>query len=136
VPAQKAPFDEQLCVYQRGDLACPAGPYRNKSVYFTGVDDTRSCTACDCSSPTATTCSGSMQLYTDQSCNADETTLSTVLECSALAPDPTPPSPPYMSLRSVRYTGTANADGHCTANPSTPAGRVIPTDPITLCCTL
>jgi hypothetical protein len=135
VQKQKAPFDEQLCVYQRGDLACPVGPYGNKSVYFTNVDDSRTCTACDCNPPTATTCNGNMKLYTDPSCSVDETTLSSVLECSALAPDPTPPSPPYMSLRSIRYTGWANPGGYCTANPSVPIGGVRVTEPITLCCT-
>jgi hypothetical protein len=136
VPKQKEPFEDELCVYQRGDLACPAGPYREKSVYFTNVQDSRACSACECSSPTGTSCTGSMSLYTDQSCSVDETTLTNVLECSALAPDPTPPSPPYMSLRSVRYTATANAAGSCTSKPSTPIGNVTLTDPITVCCTL
>ena len=135
VPRQQAPFGQAMCVYQRGDLPCPVGAYSVKSVYYTGADDARGCSACGCSSPTGTTCTGTMKLYTDQNCSVDETTLTNVLECSPLAPDPTPPSPPYMSLRSVVYTGTASSTGSCLVQPSVQTGAAIPTDPVTLCCT-
>ncbi|MEI9952700.1 MAG: hypothetical protein WDO74_27895 [Pseudomonadota bacterium] len=135
VARPKDPFSKQLCIYQRGDLACPSGLYNNQYVYFTGVDDTRTCSDCACTPPTATSCTGSMKLYTDQDCLVDETTLSSVLECSALAPDPTPPPPPYVTLRSIKYTGSANDAGYCAVQPSTAGGSVIPSDPITLCCT-
>ena len=135
VPRQKMPFGQALCIYQRSDLACPAGPYSVKSLYFSHVNDTRKCSACDCASPTGTTCSGTLKLYTDLTCSVDETTLSTVLECSSLAPDPTPPSPPYMSLRSMIYTGTADPGGECPVQPSTTSCAVIADEPITVCCT-
>jgi len=136
VPRQKDPFAAQLCVYQRGNLACPAGPYSsNRRVYFTGVQDTRTCSDCECTAPSATMCTGTMRLYTDQNCSVDETILSNVSECSALAPDPTPPPPPYVTLRSAIYTGAAEATGFCSPRPSTPSGSVAASDPITLCCT-
>jgi len=135
VARQKAPFSEQFCIYQRGDLACPAGPYSNRSRYFAGVEDTRACSACECGLPSATSCSGTMRLYTDQSCGVDETVLTSVSQCSLLTPDPTPPPLPYLTLRSVNYSATADAVGFCEARPSTPSGSVVPNDPITVCCT-
>jgi len=76
-----------------------------------------------------------MRLYTDQSCGVDETVLTSVSQCSLLTPDPTPPPLPYLTLRSVNYSATADAVGFCEARPSTPSGSVVPNDPITVCCT-
>ncbi len=76
-----------------------------------------------------------MKLYSDQECSVGETTLSSVLQCSALTPDPTPPPAPYVTSRSIKYTGSANSAGSCTVQPSVPSGSVTQSDPITLCCT-
>ena len=135
VARPKAPFAKQFCVYQRGDLACPAGSYSNRSVYFSGVTDTRTCTDCECTLPSGTSCTGTLKLFTDLLCGADETNLSSVSQCSTLAPDPTPPALPYLTLRSVLYNGSPGSDGSCSPRSSRAEGGVWQSDPITVCCT-
>lgn len=135
VARPKAPFAQRFCIYQRGDLSCPAGSYSDRSVYFGGVNDTRTCTECACTPPSGTSCTGTLKLFTDLSCGADETNLSSVSECSALAPDPTPPAPPYLTLRSVLYNGSPGSDGSCSTQSSRAEGGVWQTDPLTVCCT-
>ena len=46
--APKTPFDGVICVSKTGDLACPNATYSEKHVYYKGVNDTRSCSPCDC----------------------------------------------------------------------------------------
>jgi hypothetical protein len=38
-------------------------------------------------------------------------------------------------LRSVTYTGSPDANGSCSPRPSRAGGSVVPSDPLTLCCT-
>jgi len=135
VARPKAPFAKQFCVYQRGDLACPAGSYSDRSVYFGGVNDTRTCTDCGCTPPFGTSCTGTLKMFTDIFCGVDETNLSSVSECSALAPDPTPPDLPYLTLRSALYNGSPGSDGSCATQSSRAEGGVWESDPITVCCT-
>ncbi len=39
---------ESLCVFRAGDQACPASPFTSRSVFFSGFNDTRSCSTCSC----------------------------------------------------------------------------------------
>ena len=73
VKAPTAPYGTRLCIYQSGDpaaTACPPGPYSAYHVYYSGLNDTRSCTTCSCGGATATggSCSGTIDLYSGSSC--------------------------------------------------------------------
>jgi hypothetical protein len=134
VPIPDPPFSAELCVYRLGDVACPAGSYSTRSVYYGGATDDRSCTDCGCGDPTGTSCQGTVRLYTDTACLEDQRTLTAVGQCTDLPPDPTPPPPPYLSLRSVIYDGAPTSNGSCPIVPSNPTGGASPTAPITFCC--
>ncbi len=134
VPRPSPPFAQAVCVYQNGDISCP-GTYNQKLVYYQGAVDNRSCTGCDCQPPTGTSCSGTLKLWTDLNCQVDETTLTSVGQCAQLGPDPTPPSPPYQTLRSIRYSGGPSGSGSCASLPSTTTGSASPAAPVTFCCT-
>lgn len=135
VPRPAPPFEDVLCVYQAGDIPCPPGAYNDRTVFFATATDTRACSGCDCGSPTGTSCVGTMKLYTDTVCSAEEVILSSVSQCAQLPPDTTTPPPPYLSQRSMRYTGTPSSTGSCASIPSNPSGGVFQEDPITVCCT-
>ena len=133
VPSPTSPFSASVCIQRSGDFACPAG-YPIRELYFAGANDSRSCSNCGCGSPTGLSCVGTMQLYSDQGCSQDEVTLSSVSQCSPLAPDPTPPPPPYQSLRSILYTGGYSGSGSCNVVSSNASGNATPSQPITFCC--
>ncbi|MBM4359269.1 MAG: hypothetical protein FJ096_14300, partial [Deltaproteobacteria bacterium] len=130
-------FAPGTCIAQAGDVPCPDPGYPLRQVYHRNVDDTRTCTDCDCTPPLGMTCSGSMSLGTDGQCSADITTLSTVGQCAPLDPDPTPPPQPsvYQTLRSVVYNSGVSVGGSCSPIPSVAVGAAVPVDPITVCCT-
>lgn len=60
------------CVYQAGDVACPAAGYTAKQLIDTVMADTRGCTPCTCGAPSTgdggpATCSGGLVTVSDQS---------------------------------------------------------------------
>jgi hypothetical protein len=133
-PRPQAPFESGACIFRQGDFACPPGPFTQRSVFFQGANDSRSCTQCNCSSPTGATCSGSIELGTNQSCTADPTLLSSPGQCAPLPPDPTPPAPPFQESRSVRYNEGAPTGGSCNASGGQVTGSATATNPVTYCC--
>jgi hypothetical protein len=137
VPRPSAPFGAGLCVYRAGDHPCPSGAYPNRTLLFEAVDDSRTCSDCDCGDPVNTSCGGTLQVSSDLNCSVDTVTLSAVNACGKLAPDPTPPPPPssFQTLRSILYSpGPGPVAGSCATIPSTPTGTAAPSAPITLCC--
>ena len=134
VPRPQGKFGKALCVVHDGDVACPAGPYAKRFLYYQGVADTRGCSDCGCGNPAGMTCTGKLELWDDTGCTTDLTTLSMPGQCAALAPDPTPPPPPYKTLRSIFYTSGPSAGGSCVSTPSNATGKAVPSQPLTICC--
>jgi hypothetical protein len=134
LPRPAAPFGGGICITQTGDLACPS-PYTERFLYYGGLLDNRSCTACSCASPSGATCSGSVLLGSDAICSADRITLSRLGSCADLGPDPTPPEPPAQQSRSAYYTGSVANRGTCAPSGGAPIGSAEATNPITYCCT-
>ncbi|PRQ02860.1 hypothetical protein ENSA5_20370 [Enhygromyxa salina] len=62
MPPADAPFDGRVCIAAEGDVQCPGGSYSDRYVYYTGLDDGRSCGACACDKPPNATCSGDVRL--------------------------------------------------------------------------
>jgi hypothetical protein len=132
-PVPEAPFGAELCIHKLGDNACPAG-FPQKITYFTGAQDTRTCTDCLCGAPTGGTCSGTVVLGTNASCSVDVVTIPQVNTCGPLPEDPTPPPPPYMESRSARFDAGIAFGGSCGSTGGTPSGTVTGVSPITFCC--
>jgi hypothetical protein len=134
VPRPKSPYAAALCIARDGDHLCPPGSFDKRRLFFQDALDTRACSGCNCSSPTGATCSGSVVLGTDFSCQSQTVTLSSPGSCAPLPPDPTPPAPPYSESRSVRFSTAGPVGGACSVSGGQTTGSVTPTDPVTICC--
>jgi hypothetical protein len=51
-----AGFGATACIFQSGDVACPSTTYVKKSLYYTGMSDTRTCSPCTCNGSDGGTC--------------------------------------------------------------------------------
>ncbi len=51
LPVTDSGFENELCIYQEGDQTCPVSTYTEKFTRFVGVNDDRSCGACNCNGP-------------------------------------------------------------------------------------
>jgi hypothetical protein len=70
--AASPPEGFRTCVAQKGDIACDSySVYSERHVFYSGVDDTRTCTPCTCGAPTGGTCSMLITLYTDAACSIE-----------------------------------------------------------------
>ncbi len=120
-PIPPGDFEATACIYQQGDVGCPAGAYNTKHLYSTGVDDTRDCGTCTCASP-AQSCNGNMMVFDEADCAGEPSSLVASGGSCASAP------------------GTAiafdlGADGGCpVANQPQPQGSVAPVGAFTFCC--
>lgn len=125
-----APPGFRACVFTRGDLDCPSfSPYRDKHVFYEGLDDTRGCTPCTCGAPAGSTCSSLLSIYTDAACSAllDAITItSSTPQCHDL--------PPGSALGSKSAGPATYTPGACVPSGGEPVGAATPSQPVTFCC--
>jgi hypothetical protein len=125
-PNPPGDFEATSCIYQQGDVGCPAGAYNTKHLYNTGVDDTRDCGDCTCGVP-ATNCNNSdgsiqMQVFDQADCPGAP---------SAFIPNNYTCTPATGVAVAVDY-GT---DSACpVASQPQPEGEVTPVGAFTFCC--
>jgi hypothetical protein len=115
VPAVDPTF--AICVEQSGDVACPPA-YPNQHLEYSGLSDTRGCSACTCGAPSGASCGGGINCYADGACGSYLT--STGGGCDQ--------SCPY-----VRYDQQLSG-GSCGAASVSPTGSATPTGATTFCC--
>lgn len=123
MPPPPEGFEAGVCVYQDGDVECPAD-YPERLAFFTGADDTRSCSACACDPPEAIDCMTTAELYTDADCS----TLMTIVkagDCNTTNPAGVPAAAIFKA---------AEVSGQCSNSGGDPEGTVTPRDPVTVCC--
>lgn len=121
--APEPPFAGSFCVMQDGDVACPAGTYTDRRVYFTAIADTRDCSACACGAD----CDYTWRFFdaADTTCATPLLTLSAANQCVAVTPNG----------GSIRVGAEiAVPTGACVASGGQPTGSAQPADPITFCC--
>jgi hypothetical protein len=127
-PKPSAPYGATLCISQLGDVSCPPGSggagYSSKQVFYGGVDDLRTCTACTCGSLGGATCSASFEAYssTDGSCTGGGDTYAAPFSCEAVD------QPADFRLTIIAQNGS------CGASQVTATGSATPTNPTTFCC--
>jgi hypothetical protein len=119
-PAPAAPMEARLCVFQSGDVACPAGGYSVKRTVFAGVHDTRACTPCSCGAPTGVSCTATLQ----EGCGQTGPVNQLPTACGGLS-DPGS----VMLLAPLVASG-----GSCSPMGGAPAGSATPSSPTTVCC--
>lgn len=115
LPTPSAPFESSFCLAATGDLECP-GAYPNKRLVFNGLNDDRSCGACQCMP---------YCVLHGADCNKAATTPIGPSGSSCLPFNSVPGS------STGRYTRT---EGCAVSAPPAVVGEVSGTDPITVCC--
>jgi len=108
------------CVYQTGDVPCPAG-FPSRSVYYGSYDDKRACSGCNCSF--SATCTGTVSGFHLSDCATP--TFSGQSPTSTCVPGDT---------HSISATGVTASNAACTPSGSSPSGCVAPATPTTFCC--
>jgi hypothetical protein len=112
-----------VCVFSPGDVPCPAGPFVARSVIFTGIDDMRTCSECECQLTQAAQCfdGGVVELSNPGDCV--DPVLSYAPGC-------------FGTGGTVRMLYRLGYPGLCSpVAPSQPLGDAMAKDPLTVCCT-
>ncbi len=111
-----------LCVVHDDDVACPPGPYSNRSLVYTGISDTRGCAkgSCACGTPN---CGGSVDLFTSNDCTSGKSSIGIGQACGDVATALTANSAKYAAAITCASSGTP-----------TPTGELGGTGPKTICC--
>ncbi|MCC6554986.1 MAG: hypothetical protein IT372_18590 [Polyangiaceae bacterium] len=125
------PGFRQCVLYSRdGDTDCPAD-FPEKHVFYRDVEDTRSCTACECTPTAAASCAASISIYEQPGCNQ------LILNAMVGMGGP-PPSchivQPGTQLGSMQATMLPNEPGSCVASGGVATGEAKPLDARTFCC--
>jgi hypothetical protein len=124
VCAPETPFEGETCIVKKGDHDCPSGPYKKRHVYYTGMDDTRSCSDCACGHD----CSYTWQVFdaADTTCSGTPapTEWSDSDSCTMVTP----------SAGTLRVKAKIDGTGSCTPTGGEPEGGVSGKNAITLCC--
>ncbi|WP_437819255.1 hypothetical protein [Sorangium sp. So ce1078] len=130
VPRPAAPFEGGLCIAKDGDNACPPGAYTEKHVFFTGIEDDRSCKDdCSCGAPSRGACPTTITLYSDDRIDTCTTRLIELQtgECEDLEGNPS------VVGRKAMSPG-APTGGACAPSGGTATGEARGAGPRTFCC--
>ena len=123
-PAPSSPFHAKLCIAQHGDVSCPSDGYTEKSTLYGGATEGRSCSACSCGPVTGVTCSGSVDYWSNGTCN--------------LAPQASQTLPfscvDTTGWHSFQENLTASGTPSCAPSGGQPQGSITPSDAWTFCC--
>ncbi len=128
-PVAVPPQGFTLCVYQDGDLDCPAS-FPNKLGVATGFDDQRGCSACTCGSPAGGLCVATLNVFTDNACTAPLLSI----PISSTGPACVDLVPPGPALGSKTVEKLKYLHGDCAAAGGDPMGDAVPTGAATFCC--
>jgi hypothetical protein len=138
LPKPAAPFGTSLCVFRSGiSPSCPADyPVQKPGVgqqYYQSVLEGRSCTGCNCGSPT---CGGTLTLSTNGTCSADSTVLNLgpTNSCTTIPGDPTQAASGMNNASDTRSYTYTNSGPVCGTAASTLNGAPKPDGAITVCC--
>lgn len=130
VPKAAGAPAEALCISKAGDVDCPAGPYSQKAVTFTGGTDERSCSACTCGDGDSACNGGSYTVYDPDQCgnngNENPATISSA-SCQNVSS--------LLDFGTWSMKGTLpQPQGACPPDGGSPQGQVQVDGPVTFCC--
>ncbi|MCC6554598.1 MAG: hypothetical protein IT372_16585 [Polyangiaceae bacterium] len=130
VPAAKPPppgFRQCVAWVRDGEPTCPA-EYPEPLTFYDDIQDTRSCSPCECTQIFASNCFAEVRFYQDSSCTtfaASENVDSDPKCTSAIAGN---------TLGSIQATMLVDDPGSCAASGGDQTGQVVRTGPTTFCC--
>lgn len=126
----KAPWGSRVCIARAGDWSCPSESlFTQKRVFYGDYADDRSCTGCDCNSPTGGTCKLTVSFYADAVCGGTPVAEIESGACGNLSGNPT-----IASWEAAVTTPPAGGSCNAVAGGGQPSGTVTPTEPTTFCC--
>jgi hypothetical protein len=122
VPPAPDGFEAKWCMYQQGDLECPSGPYPNKTVFWSDVEDTRGCSNCQCGVASSSCEDAELMVFGGPDCAGEP--------IAYIASDNTCTAAVGQSV-----AGTYNSQDPCPVTEApVPQGTIAPTGPFTFCC--
>jgi hypothetical protein len=130
VPSATPP-DFAMCIYHDSDVSCPDS-YPEKHLVFAGFDDQRSCSACACSAPIGSACTGALSVFKDSDGTCSVPLLSVPVSSSAPACFDLVPA--GLPLGSKTITALAYQPGNCVPSGGEASGNVEASGPSTFCC--
>jgi hypothetical protein len=122
VPPTPEGFEAKWCIYQTGDLECTDANFPVKSSFWTEVEDTRSCTNCQCGTA-------------DQSCDGLELQVFGGPDCAGEPVALIGSDNICTAALGQSVAGDFGEDGGCPVTEAPVAqGTIMPTGPFTFCC--
>ena len=115
-------FSPKTCVYQAGDVACPATVYTSKTLIYTSTTDSRTCSTCLCNYAPGS-CTGNVNAFSGVECTSTEVSITTDGACHSLA-----------GGFSAIATSLNQVQGSCNPQGGSATGSDTPSTPITVCC--
>jgi len=119
LPAIPEGFESKWCIYQQGDLDCPAG-FAEKSMFWSDVEDTRGCSNCQCGA-LASCEDAELMIYEGEDCAGEPVA---VLTDSSTCTEVTGQS----------MVADFGGEDCPVTEASAPQGSIEPTGPFTFCC--
>jgi hypothetical protein len=118
------PFAATLCVWQAGNVTCPAAYPAKTVAYATGTDSRECSDQCTCGTPSGVACSATVTISSSSTCGSG--TLILPGQCGFYSGTSTP----YVSAPVTASSGSCAPGG-----TSSPTGTVTPSGATTVCCT-
>jgi len=122
IPPAPEGFESQWCIYQQGDIECPAGEYPNKTIFYSDVEDTRACSNCQCGSAASSCTERQLLIFDGQDCAGEP----------SLIVDPTGVC---VAATGGSIAGTPSEAACPVTEAPVAQGSIAPTGAFTFCCT-
>lgn len=114
---------QTLCVFAEGEMACPDGDFRQRSVVYRDYVDDRGCGGCECEG--SYSCGGAVGVHTsDAGCNGPSVSVS-VGACSG--------APLTITAAEIVVLDISSTEA-CEVSGGEEIGELTPTSPVTVCC--
>ncbi|TKC99852.1 hypothetical protein [Polyangium fumosum] len=131
-PAPTPPPEFLVCVYQAGDLPCEGEDYTDRLVIYSGFEDKRGCTTCECMPEVeGSMCTATASIYKDDAC-VDPLFLG--YSISSLKEACFDVTVPGSALGSKSISNVQYHAGTCQPTGGEPIGQVEALRPSTICC--
>ncbi|MEM7151273.1 MAG: hypothetical protein AAF799_00450 [Myxococcota bacterium] len=124
--APSDPYYPQWCVWQTGEVECPAGDYSVRTVLHQDVDDDRDCQECTCGFPSTPCMNTTLFLSTTTNCMGSSAGNVPAGGCTDGVGSIDP-----VALSHV----VGSAQGQCEPAVVGPMGTAAEAEPVTFCCT-
>lgn len=121
LPTPPEGFESTWCLSRIGDESCPAGPYTEKQLFHTGVEDDRDCSNCTCGTSAQDCTAAVLEVFSEPDCGGEPSGTVEGTQCTAVVGESFTRSQPNAETCAV------------VASPE-PEGSITPVGEVTFCC--